>query len=51
MMSDNAAPNPVIKPSHLPLLSVRCMHSIPMGPMGADTKTPIKKPLLTNPSI
>lgn len=40
------APSPVTKPDHRPLFRVRCMHNTPIGPMGADTKIPIAKPLI-----
>ena len=42
--SDNAAPNPVTKPDHRPLFNVRCIHNIPIGPIGADTNMPMAKP-------
>ena len=45
IISDKAAPNPVKKPDHLPLLRVRCIQSTPIGPIGAETNMPIAKPL------
>ncbi len=42
--SDSAAPIPVKNAAMRPLLSVRWMTSIPIGPIGADTKTPISNP-------
>ena len=47
MMSLTQAPIPVIKPYHRPLLSVRCIHSTPTGPIGADAISPISIPLNT----
>lgn len=44
IISDKAAPRPVKKPDHRPLFSVRCIHKTPIGPIGADTKTPIASP-------
>lgn len=43
-MSLKAAPTPVTKPYQRPLFSVRCMHSTPTGPSGADTMTPMRNP-------
>ena len=44
MKSDNAAPIPVYSPDSLPLLRVRCMQSMPIGPIGADTNMPTARP-------
>ena len=38
------APTPVINPSLRPRCNVRRTQSTPTGPIGAETKTPIKKP-------
>lgn len=40
-----AAPTPVTKPYQRPLFSVRCMHRMPTGPMGAVAITPMTIPL------
>ncbi len=40
----NAAPMPVKRAGSRPLLSVRCMTSIPIGPIGADIRTPMAMP-------
>ena len=46
-MSLTAAPHPVTKPYIRPLLSVRCTHNIPVGPIGADATIPIIIPFTT----
>ncbi len=40
----NAAPMPVKRAGSRPLLSVRCMTSIPMGPIGAEMRAPMAMP-------
>ena len=42
--SDSAAPSPVTKPDQRPLFSVRWIHNIPIGPIGADTNMPMANP-------
>lgn len=44
--SEAAAPMPVEKPAQRPLLSVRWIHNMPMGPIGAEIRTPIRNPLV-----
>lgn len=44
-MSLHAAPTPVTKPYQRPLLSVRWMHRMPTGPIGAEARTPMTIPL------
>jgi hypothetical protein len=44
MTSEAAIPNPERNPDFQFLLTVRLMQSIPSGPSGTDTATPIKKP-------
>lgn len=44
--SDNAAPSPVKKAGRRPLFRVLWMTSIPIGPIGADTNTPMRSPLV-----
>ena len=51
MKSDKAAPMPVYSPDLLPLLRVRCMHSMPIGPIGADTNMPMARPWIIVSSV
>ena len=44
-MSLHAAPTPVTNPYQRPLLSVRWMHRMPTGPIGAEARTPMTIPL------
>ena len=44
VLFENAKNNPVTKPDHRPLFNVRCIHNIPIGPIGADTNMPMAKP-------
>ena len=44
-MSLHAAPTPVTKPYQRPLLSVRWIHRMPTGPIGAEARTPMTIPL------
>jgi hypothetical protein len=46
MISAAAAPSPDTKPDIYPRFNVRCIHSTPMGPSGADTSNPINTPFM-----
>ena len=50
-ISDKDAPNPDMNPCNRPSFRVRCMHRTPMGPMGAETNSPMNIPLSIVSSI